>query len=89
MERNWEEASSQRRPVCRVPEIMVDTSRERVAGDGLHVQDQPETPGGANAVARDAGTIPLADTTQGKSKGGVKNRTPIDLGMGTVSTISA
>ena len=50
---------------------MVDTSRERVAGDGLHVQDQPETPGGANAVARDAGTIPLADTTQGKSKGGV------------------
>ena len=71
MERNWEEASSQRRPVCRVPEIMVDTSGERVAGDGLHVQDQPETAGRASAIARDAGTIPLADTTQGKSKGGV------------------
>jgi hypothetical protein len=52
---------------------MVDTSRERVAGDGLHVQDQSEIPGRANAIAREAESIPLAGTPQGKSKGGVKN----------------
>lgn len=67
MERKGEEGSSQRRPLRRVSKIMVDAGGERVAGDGLYVQDEPEKPGSENAVPEVANTMPVADTAaQGK-----------------------